>query len=43
MSKLEEAKALLKELNVPPQQQSDLCGYVILAMADITENRIKSI
>lgn len=39
MSKLEEAKALLKELNVPPQQQSDLCGYVILAMADITENR----
>ena len=38
MSKLEEAKNILKELKVPPKQQSDLCGYVILAMADIKKN-----
>ena len=38
MSKLEEAKNILKELKVPLKQQSDLCGYVILAMADIKRN-----
>ena len=38
MSKLEEAKNILKELKVPLKQQSDLCGYVILAMADIKKN-----
>ena len=38
MSKLEEAKNILSELKVPPKQQSDLCGYVILAMADIKKN-----
>ncbi|VUW92895.1 Type-2 restriction enzyme AplI [Streptococcus constellatus] len=38
MSKLEEAKNILNELKVPPKQQSDLCGYVILAMADIKKN-----
>ena len=38
MSKLEEAKNMLKELKVPLKQQSDLCGYVILAMADIKKN-----
>lgn len=38
MSKLEEAKKILKELKVPLKQQSDLCGYVILAMADIKKN-----
>ena len=38
MSKLEEAKKMLKELKVPLKQQSDLCGYVILAMADIKKN-----
>lgn len=38
MSKLEEAKNILNELKVPPKQQSDLCGYVILAMADIKTN-----
>ena len=32
MSKLEEAKNILNELKVPLKQQSDLCGYVILAM-----------
>ena len=35
MSKLEEAKDILNQLKVPQKQQSDLCGYVILAMADI--------
>ncbi len=38
MAKLEEAKNILNELKVPPKQQSDLCGYVILAMADIKKN-----
>lgn len=38
MSKLEEAKNVLNELKVPSKQQSDLCGYVILAMADIKKN-----
>ena len=38
MSKLEEAKNILKDLKVPQKQQSDLCGYVILAMADIKKN-----
>ena len=38
MSKLEEAKKMLKELKVPLKQQSDLCGYAILAMADIKKN-----
>lgn len=38
MSKLEEVKNILNELKVPPKQQSDLCGYVILAMADIKKN-----
>lgn len=38
MSKLEEAKNVLNELKVPTKQQSDLCGYVILAMADIKKD-----
>lgn len=38
MSKLEEAKRVLRELKVPLKQQSDLCGYVILAMADIKKD-----
>ena len=38
MSKLEEAKNILNELKVPLKQQSDLCGYIILAMADIKKN-----
>ena len=37
MSKIDEARALLKELNVPGKQQADLCCYVLLAMADIKE------
>ena len=38
MSKLEEAKDILNQLKVPQKQQSDLCGYVILAMADIKKH-----
>lgn len=38
MSKLEEAKNILNELKVPSKHQSDLCGYVILAMANIKTN-----
>ena len=38
MSKIDEARALLKELNVPSKQQADLCCYVLLAMADISED-----
>lgn len=38
MSKLEETRKILQELDVPTRQQSDLCCYVILAMANITEN-----
>lgn len=38
MSKIEEARTILKELNVPAKQQADLCCYVLLAMADIHEN-----
>ena len=38
MSKLEEAKRILRELKVPLKQQTDLCGYVILAMADIKKD-----
>lgn len=42
MSKLEEAKNILKELQVPSRQQSDLCAYVVLAMASIKENEVWS-
>lgn len=38
MSKIEEARTILKELNVPQKQQADLCCYVLLAMSDIKEN-----
>ena len=38
MSRIEEARALLKELNVPSKQQADLCCYVLLTMADIKED-----
>lgn len=38
MSKLEEAKDILNQLKVPQKQQSDLCGYVILAIADIKKD-----
>lgn len=38
MSKIEEAREMLRELQVPAKQQSDLCCYVLLAMADIKES-----
>jgi hypothetical protein len=37
MSKIEEARSILKELQVPAKQQADLCCFVLLAMADIKE------
>ena len=37
MSKIEEAKELLTELGMPPQQQSEMCCLVLLALADIRE------
>lgn len=37
MSKIEEARAILKELQVPAKQQGDLCCFVLLAMASIQE------
>lgn len=33
MTKIKEAKELLRDLDVPVQQQSDLCALVILALA----------
>ena len=38
MSKIDEARGILIELNVPKEQQADLCCYVLLAMADIEED-----
>lgn len=37
MSKIEEAREILKELQVPTKQQADLCCFVLLAMASIKE------
>lgn len=37
MSKIEEAREILKELQVPTKQQADLCCFVLLAMANIKE------
>jgi hypothetical protein len=33
MSKLEEARTILKQLQVPVKQQSDMCCYVLLSLA----------
>ena len=38
MTKIKEAKELLRELDVPVQQQSDLCALVILALARLQPN-----
>lgn len=38
MSKIEKTKELLRELDVPVQQQSDLCALVILALARLQPN-----
>lgn len=37
MSKIEEAREILKELQVPDKQQTDLCCFALLAMANINE------
>ena len=39
MSKLDDAKKILAELQVPARQQSDMCCYVLLAMAGIKKRR----
>lgn len=38
MTKIKEAKELLRDLDVPVQQQSDLCALVILALARLQPN-----
>lgn len=38
MSKIDEAKAILDALQVPPKQQNGMCCCVLLTMAGITEN-----
>lgn len=35
MTKIEEVRTILKELRVPEKQQSDMCCYVLLALANI--------
>ena len=40
MSKIEEARKILSELNVPKKQQADLCCFVLLAMSDIKEDAV---
>lgn len=37
MSKIEDAREILKQLEVPAKQQSNLCCYVLLAMAGLGE------
>ncbi len=37
MSKLDDAKRIMAALQVPAKQQSDMCCYVLLAMAGITK------
>lgn len=37
MSKIEEARTILQELQVPAKQQADLCCLVLLAMASVQE------
>ena len=38
MSKLEEAKNILKEIGMPKNQQNDLCAYTLLSLLNIKEN-----
>ena len=42
MSKIEDVKQILNNLCVPTPQQSDLCCYTILAMANIKEDDVWS-
>ena len=38
MSKLDQAREILLSLKVPTKQQNDMCCYVLLSMANITED-----
>ena len=38
MKKLEEARKILKEMQVPAKQQADICCYTLLAMANIRKS-----
>ncbi|MDV2618281.1 BsuBI/PstI family type II restriction endonuclease [Lactococcus lactis] len=38
MKKIEEAKLILQEIGMPKKQQTDLCGYTLLAMSSIGED-----
>ena len=38
MSKIDQAREILKQLGVPTQQQSDICCYSLLAMAGLKED-----
>ena len=38
MSKLEDAKKILSDLQVPASQQSDLCCNALLALSDLKES-----
>jgi len=38
MDKLSEAKAILKEIGMPEQQQNDVCAYALLTLAGIRPN-----
>ena len=38
MSKIDQTRDLLKQLGVPTRQQSDICCYSLLAMADIKDD-----
>ncbi len=42
MSKIDEARAILAELNVPARQQTDLCCFVLLAMSNIKKSDLWS-
>jgi len=37
MSKIDEARRILSDLQVPSKQQADLCCYTLLAMANLKE------
>lgn len=39
MSKIDDAKVILKQLGMPEKQQSDICALTLLAMADISPDK----
>ena len=38
MSKVENAKDILKQIGMPDKQQSDLCAYTLLALLGLKNN-----